>query len=154
MEDITQQVQLSISKDSRLHLETSRKWSLFLSIMGFIGSGFMILFGLFFGVLGGALMQGSPLGLFFSSFLIMIVYIACGIFYFFPSLFLYQFSNKMKMALGSNSDLLLTDAFKNLRSFFTFFGVLTIIGIALGLLLIGGSIIMGIVGSMGAESPY
>jgi hypothetical protein len=33
-------------------------------------------------------------------------------------------------------------------------GVLTIIGIALGLLLIGGSIIMGIVGSMGTDSPY
>lgn len=50
-----------------------------------------------------------------------------GVLYFFPCLFLFRLSAKMKKALAANDQVGLAGAFQNLKSLFKFVGTLTLI---------------------------
>ncbi|GEO06546.1 hypothetical protein AAE02nite_42100 [Adhaeribacter aerolatus] len=50
-----------------------------------------------------------------------------AILYFFPTLYLYQFSSRIKTAIYHNQELDLAFAFSRLKSFFKFWGILFII---------------------------
>ncbi len=63
-----------------------------------------------------------------------VIYIILAAIYFFPCLFLLRFSNKMKAALQTDDQALLTGSFQNLKIMFRFVGILTIIIIAFYLL--------------------
>ncbi len=127
---------LTISDPSRIYLRETAKWGNFLAIAGFIGSGLLVLFGLIFSFSFSALqhlpmdtMPGMLSGGF--SFLFGFIYILIAILYFFPSLYLYRFSNKLKMALSMNNEEELTEAFSNHKSLFKFMGILTIVTLSL-----------------------
>jgi hypothetical protein len=55
------------------------------------------------------------------------MYLAIAVLYFFPSLFLFQFGSKMKIALNNNDQPALNLSFTKLKAYFRFWGVLTII---------------------------
>jgi hypothetical protein len=151
MENSIPQNQLTISPDGISHLVSIRKWTMFLSILGFVASGFMILFGLFFGVVGKTF-GSSEIASVFPSIFLMILYAALGAIYFFPSLYLYRFSFNMKWAIESKMDMQLNEALKHLRSFFAFTGILTIVMLVLCAFAIVGGIIFAVLGSMGGAS--
>jgi len=100
-------------------LETA-KWAKFLSILGFIGMGFMVIGGLFASV-AMSRFGGSQ------SLLIGVMYIVMAAIYFFPILYLYKFSNDLKEALNRNNSSQLELALGNLKSHYKFIGILTIV---------------------------
>jgi len=151
MESITSQNPLSISEEGLSHLASMRKWAFFLSIMGFIGSGFMVLFGLFFGAISNTLNESSEVGV-FPTFLIMVLYTLIGLLYLFPSFFLLKFSTNMKLAIEAKLDIPLTDAMRYLRLLFVFFGVLTITTLCLLVLFMAGGIVTAILGAIAANT--
>lgn len=75
---------LSVSTNGVRELITMRKWTLFLAIVGFIGSGFTVIAGLLFAVFSNFIPheQGMPKipGILFSG-----LYLVLGVIYFLPS---------------------------------------------------------------------
>lgn len=117
---------------SSLHLvmETAR-WGNFLAIVGFVFVGLIALLALSFGFimqnLGGKTTLDFPLE---SSGIITIIYLLVALLYFFPCLYLYRFSAKMKAAVLTRDQDQLSGALENQKSLFKFMGILTIIGLA------------------------
>ena len=125
-------------------LKETSTWTYFLSIIGFIGIGVMVLFGVFFSVTMGAMPDGNPyktLGIDISYF--GIIYIVLGLIYFIPVLYLFNFSRKMKRALHSNKNEELTAAFSNLKSHYKYIGILSIVIISLYVVIIIIAMIAG-----------
>lgn len=109
-------------------LNETRKWTKFLSILGFIGIGIMIIVGIFAGSIFSSTIDNSITGgMGFPSVLFSFIYIIMAAIYFIPVLFLFNFSNKMKVALFSNNQEALYEAFNNLKRHFKFIGILVIV---------------------------
>lgn len=124
---------LSVSTSSKDFLLYASKWANFLAILSFVGIGLMVLGGLIVTVIGisfpGIQSPAAPMGLF------GIIYLLFGLLYFFPTLYLYNFSQNIKKALANSNQQNLDLGFENLKSFFKFIGVFTIIMISLYILL-------------------
>ena len=124
-------------------LDEIRKWARFLSILGFVGIGFMIIVGTAMGSI-----DTSEYGLPIPGGLLGIIYTIVAAIYFFPVLFLYRFSQRMKNALTDNDPEELKLAFMNLRSHYKFIGILAIIMIVMYLLVLvsgaGAALLAGI----------
>ncbi|WP_323026874.1 DUF5362 family protein [Gelidibacter japonicus] len=125
-------------------LKETSTWTYFLSILGFIGIGLMILGGLFFSLALNLMPGGNPyagLGVDMSYF--GMIYVVIALFYFFPVLYLFNFSRKMKSALSSNNNDELTAAFSNLKSHYKFIGIFTIVIISIYVLIFVFAMIAG-----------
>ena len=133
---ITQLEQLTLTSASKRFLRETAKWSFFLSIIGFILIGLMLLLAIFANTIFGmaAVMQpGLPENF---GMIMTITYLVLAIIYFFPVYYLLQFSNKMKKALSTKDDDTLANAFEMLKAHYKFIGVFTIITLSLYVLLI------------------
>ena len=125
-------------------LKDTSTWTYFLSILGFVGIGLMLLVGIVFSVAMGSMPRINTyenLGIDMSYF--GLIYLVLGLVYFFPVLFLFNFSRKMKCALNSNNNEDLAAAFSNLKSHYKFVGILAIVIISLYVLLIVIAMIAG-----------
>lgn len=134
---------LSLNDQMRSYIQEIARWANFLAIVGFIGLGFMVLGGLFASVMLTSM--GSELGgLGISGGLISLIYIVVALVAFIPLRYLFVYANKAKSALRSGSDAELTEAFMNLKSYFKFVGIMTIVAIGLyAVLLLFGTLIGG-----------
>lgn len=103
-----------------------RKWVNFLAIMGFVGVGIMVIFGLFAGSIFTRTFSQMGTGTPFPSFL-GYIYIVFALIYFFPALYLYKFGANLKVALGRRDSKSLELAFENLKSHYKFIGIMVII---------------------------
>lgn len=132
-------------------LRVSAKWSMFLSIIGFIGIGFMIIAALFmytamsafdnaeFGASAGA---GAGLGIMGAmKGLLAAFYVVIAVIYFFPVYYLFKYATGMKQALNSSNSDLLSDALGYLKSHHKFLGIMTIVIISLYIITIIGTIL-------------
>ncbi len=119
--------QLSLSPNAIAFLKETRKWANFLSILGFIGVGLMVLFGLFAGTIFSAVasQMGSPVA--GMPGFMGVFYIFIALLYFFPLLYLYKFASKMKIALNTGDNATLEASFENLKSHYKFIGILAVI---------------------------
>lgn len=121
---------LTISQMGIEYLSETRKWTLFLSIMGFIGIGLIVIVAAFAGTILSSASNGEfdemtgGMGAWVS-----LLYLLIGLLYFFPTWYLFNFSRKMKLALDTKNNTELLYAFRNQKSFFKFLGVFTIITI-------------------------
>lgn len=127
--DIQEALSLSISINAHQYLAETGRWTQFLAIMGFILTGLIVIMGLFAGTLFSALsggqsqaMLGQGMGIIFGG-----VYVLLGLLYFFPSMYLFNFSKKLKAAILTRDNGELEDALKNQKSFYKFWGVFTIV---------------------------
>lgn len=138
---------LGINYAALAHLEATRKWTLFLSILGFVFIGLMLLFSVFISTFFRAmdLPQTSSYPFPMVSFIPLLVVL---VIYFFPIFFLFQFSRYSKIAITSRDETSLAQAFKFLKLHYQFMGVLAIIGVAIYALAIIGILIGGTI--MGA----
>ena len=129
-----------IDHSTRAHLSEAAKWAKFLAIVGFVMCGLIVLLSFFVGTLftrtssryedfDGQSFGASGLGI-----IITFIYLAIGILYFFPCLFLFRFANHMSAALNTNEQETLNRSFQNLKIMFRYVGILTIIVISLYLL--------------------
>jgi len=126
------------------YLDQARKWTFFLSIIGFIATAFIVIIALFFGSIMASLdeFSGGMSGA-VSSGMITVIYLIIGIVYFFISLYLYRFSVRTKAAIHEQDSAQLEDGLKNLKSYWKLTGIITLVviavyAVALVLMLIGG----------------
>jgi len=120
--------QVVINEEMKQYLLESAKWGKFLAILGFIGLGLLAIFSLMM-ILGlsflSALAKGIPMWGIGFIYLIMIAV------YYFPTMYLYRFSDRIKQGVLSNDASVLTDGFLNLKKMFKFLGIMTIVILAL-----------------------
>lgn len=125
---------MQLSEQAKKFLLEASKWATFISIVGFIAIGLLIIMSFSIGTIMANLPEGSLGGLsprFFSFFYL----IAAGI-YFIPVFFLFQFGQKTKQAFQEDDHNLLTFGLKKLRSHYKFIGILMIVFIIFYLFLI------------------
>jgi hypothetical protein len=111
-------------------LDHSRKWSMFLAIVGFIFLGLVIVVGVIAGSFLSAFGSGKT-GLGISEISVFIIFLIMAVIYFFPVLFLFRYSKHTARAVETLDKMALHKAFKNLKYFFTYLGVLIIMLLAL-----------------------
>jgi len=140
---------LTIDPLIKSHLSETARWGKFLAILGFILCGLVVILGVFFGTIFGTLISRAE-GTYNSTInsgtfgaMMAVIYIILAVIYFFPCLFLYRFSTKMKTALNGNEQTDLTLAFQNLKSLFRYIGVITVIILSLYLILIVIALFVG-----------
>src|SRR5262249_19193552 len=111
------------------YLSETAKWAKFLSVLGFIFCGLIVLVALFAGsFIASSFNRFGTEGLtFFSGAVVSFFYVLIAVLYFFPCLFLFRFATKMQVALRNNDQELLNTSFRNLRGFYRFVGILTIV---------------------------
>jgi len=124
---VSNEESLTLSPAGVGYLLETAKWTKFLSILGFIGIGLMVIGGLVVSTTmsqfaGG---QAAVMG---------VVYVIMSAIYFFPILYLYKFSNDLKEALNRSNGSQLELALGNLKSHYKFIGILTIVLLGIYLL--------------------
>jgi len=135
-----------LTEEAQYFLHQSGRWARFLGILGFIGTGFLLLFGLFFSAITSLIpsyqstagMTGA-----FSGFM-GFFYIIIAVFYFFVSRYLYQFGDRIKSGIEFSNSGQVTDALGKLKSFFKMVGITSIVFIALYIVIIIGAIIAAV----------
>jgi hypothetical protein len=140
MEANLENKKIEIEQETIKHLNTTRKWAMFLAIIGFIILGLIIIIGLIAGTFLTAFNSGGKdLGIPESLMFVPILLLA--VIYFFPVLFLFRFSKHTSHAVQTLDKLEFHKAIKNLKSFFVYIGVLIIIILSLYIvvLIVAGS---------------
>jgi len=127
---------IALNEHALYYLNVTRKWSKFLSIMGFIGTGIIVLLALFIGSIMHLVQSMAPAPFPFPTSVFSFIYLLIALIYFFPSLYLYRFSDKMETALLQKDETVLAQSFENLKSVFKFMGIMTIVVLSLYLLII------------------
>jgi len=140
--------EIRLNQGSIYLLNNISKWTKFLSILGFVLIGLMVV-----GILAtGAFISSmnhyaetahmypyNP-GMFKWSF--AVIYLIILAIYFIPLYYLYKFSTRIQKAIAMKDMVILTEAFSFLQKHYMFLGILVIVGI--GISLIGFvSMIMG-----------
>mgnify|MGYP006073421587 FL=1 len=134
--------QLTITSAAKGFLTETSKWCKFLSILGFVGLGLLLLSSFFINTIYSSMPQATTMP-FNLGIVMTIVYILIIAIYIFPIYYLYQFSLQLKKALISKDDETLASAFEMLKSHYKFTGVFSIIMLSI-------YVLAGIVGLMGA----
>jgi len=123
---------LQLENQSISYLGETARWAKFLAIVGFIFCALIAIMGIFISSFLSKYNDtpGMPTG--FSSAYgtgMTIFYLVVAIIMVFPYLFLLRFANAMQTALKGNDQPNMITAFRNLKSFFKFVGIVTIIGL-------------------------
>ncbi len=110
-------------------LRETAKWAYFLSILGFVGIGFMVIIALFAGTIFSAV--PSATGGILPGATLTIIYLLMAGLYFMPVFYLYKFSSNVKAAIRDNNTSKLNDGLTFLKSHYKFIGILTIVILSL-----------------------
>jgi hypothetical protein len=140
---------LNIEPSILEYLSETARWGKFLSILGFIMCGILLLAGIIIPpmlsrvsvpMMGGQarMMAGMSVGV------MIFLYLIIAVIYFFPCLYLFLFSRDMKLAIASEDQFKLTESFKNLKKMFKYIGILTIVFLSFYVLILGIAVIAGI----------
>ena len=104
-----------VTNRAKNFLATAAFWGKIVSIVGFIFTAFAVLAGIVMLFMGSAFSQfGSQMGAFeaLGGVGIAFIYILLALSYFFPSLYLFNFSQKTQASIRSSDSLELEEAFK------------------------------------------
>lgn len=133
--DLANKSELTLNFNAKDFLRQTGKWAKLLAITSLIFSAIIIIIGLFFGTIMGAIsslggqampnMYAGSIGIFMAIF-----YGIIGLVMMYPGIRLLQFSSKTKQALELNDEEAITEAFRRLRSVFRFYGIIVIIYLA------------------------
>jgi hypothetical protein len=125
MQNIPEARKIEIGPDTLSNLNTTRKWTMFLAVSGFIFLGLILILGIITGTFLTAFnhsdkIPGVPDVLLIGSF------IGLAVIVFFPILFLFRFSKHASNTVSSLDTKELHKAVKYLKLFFLFIGILLI----------------------------
>ena len=124
---------LVIDAESAIHLKETSVWGKFLGIIGFVYSGIIAVSGIFTGValsgISGSYGRGGPRLV--EAGIATLIYFTGAAIVFFMSLHLFHFSRKIQASIISGDQLTLTKAFRNLKLYFRFAGIISIIALVL-----------------------
>lgn len=134
--------EMNLTPMAESFLLTTAKWGKFMAIVGFVVVGLLVLGAIFMNVLIGmftgelmnaipsdaAIGEGALIGVMQTTYTILFIVVA--VLYFFPTFYMYKFSVKAINAVNERNADDIELSFKNLKSYFKFMGILTIIMIA------------------------
>lgn len=139
---VFEKFELQLDQTAKDFLKETAKWAYFLSILGFIGIGFMVLIGIFAGTIfstfgnamGGMGGFGGTFGALMGFFYVFIAAV-----YFFPVYYLNKFATNAKRAFRDNDSEALSNSLGYLKSHYKFIGILMLAILALyGLIFVFG----------------
>jgi hypothetical protein len=104
-------------------MRSTRPWTMFLSVLGFIGAGLFLIIGIVMLFVGALPRQDAQLA---NSFM-GVMYIILAVLYCFPSLYLYRYSHFTKLFYQNKNEGDLESALSYQKSFWKFFGIISII---------------------------
>ncbi len=107
------------------YLRTTKMWTKFLSIMGFIAAAFMVLMGIFIMLASNLFPKEAETKI--PAFM-GIMYMLLSIVYIIPSVYLLKYSSALGRYLGNKSESEFESALSYQKSFWKFIGVVGIIG--------------------------
>jgi len=113
-------------------LQNTKPWVRLCSVIGFICTGFLLLFALLM-LLGGAFMGAQKTAMPFAGFQFVLgfIYAAMGILYLFPSIKLWKYGSSILRLMTTGSVADLVEALDQQRSFWKFVGIMVLITLAL-----------------------
>ena len=123
-------------------LNTIRKWTMFIAVIGFIFLGLLLIIGIVAGTFLTAFKSGTS-GTGIPEPLVYLIYLVLAVVYFFPVMYLFRFSKLTAKAVQTLGKEELHKAFKALKAYFVYLGVIIIIGLSLyvvALIVAGSSI--------------
>lgn len=144
---VIESFEMKLSESAKDFLKETAKWAYFLSILGYIGIGFIIFAALFAGTLFSAMGKMNPaMGSMGSSFGVVMafVYFLIAVLYFFPVYYLNKFASNAKAAFKNNDSETLTASLGYLKSHYKYIGIMTLVVFSLYLLMFVGMIVTGI----------
>ena len=127
-------------------LAGTKPWVRFCSVMGFICTGFMVLFSglmLVSSLLVGTMAPKGSVGLGGINAGIGVIYLLLAVLYLFPSIKLWKFGTSILSLMMSNSVADLDQAMEQQRGFWKFVAIMMIIGFSLSLLATGAMAMLG-----------
>jgi hypothetical protein len=139
MENTKEPAKIEIGPDTLKNLNTTRKWTMFLAVSGFIFLGLIITLGLITGTFLTAFNHGDKAPG-FPDILVLAIFIGLALINFFPIFFLFRFSKHSSIAVSHLDSQEMHKAVKSLKRFFLYLGVLLIAVISIyviGLIIAG-----------------
>ena len=134
-----QQSSFGITEPMYLSLRQTKPWVKFISILGFISIGFVVIAGAVNMFAFSKVSSGiTPIPIAFMGVFNMLF----GVLYFFPSLFLYRFSSSIGRLLEGGGPGEMEEALSNQKSFWKFVGILTLIMFGFALIGLAAAIII------------
>jgi len=129
MENPPDPPKIEIGQETLNNLSTTRRWTMFIAVSGFIILGLIIALGLITGTFlstfnNSDTTPGIP------DLLLLAIVLAAAVIYFFPVFFLFRFSKHASNAVADLNSEELLKAFKYLKRYFVYLGILLIIVIA------------------------
>lgn len=143
---------LVITEDIRSYIYEAARWTKFLAIIGFVVTGFMVMLSFSAGAIIGVMNKtygeaNNPWAALGSGFLTVVLLLS-ALLYFYPSLLLFKYSGSAKQAVLFADQDALGIAMGKMKSFFKFWGIITIVILAFCFI----AILFAIVASIGAAS--
>lgn len=134
---------LIITEDIRSYLYDMAKWANFLAIVGFVITGLMVLTSF---TIGPAMSTDAKLAAAMAASGVrpMGITICCLVFafaIFYPSLLLFKYATRAKVGVLYGEQASLDEAFSKIKSLFKYWGIITLVGIALYVMLVVLSIV-------------
>jgi hypothetical protein len=136
-----------ITENAIKFLSETVKWSKFLSVLGFIMVGFMVIAALFMGTMNANL-GGVGMKDVMSSGLITVLYLILAAIYFFPVYYLFKFSQNLKEAISNESADSYEKAFEYQKSQYKFAGIMAIIVLSIYVIVFLVAIVGGLLASI------
>jgi hypothetical protein len=135
----------NLTETMLFYLKEASPWLRFMGILGYIGCGFIIFFGIILAIVSNAL-SDNILGEFSGApvWITALFYTAMGVVFFFPARFTYNFGTLIRKYQYSHSENDLEQAFKNNKSLWKFNGIIYIIMLSLIPVILIVSLIIGI----------
>ena len=137
-----------LSAQATQYIEIGSKWAKFIAILGFVASGFIAIMMLVFLFVSGT----STNALFGSEAVatgafMFIIYGSIFVIYFFESLYLYKFADRLLTAVGTQSNASFEEALVNYKRLFKMVGILSIVTIGLYIIVLIGFLLTPGLGS-------
>jgi len=130
-------------------IHSTKLWTKFLSIMGFIVAGFMVIMGGFIIFAGNLFTKGASPHL---TVFMGIFYVICSIFYIVPSLYLFKYASALNRFLSDKRDSEMEAAISYQKSFWKFCGVLCLVGISIAIVGIAAAIAIPLILGTGIKT--
>lgn len=123
---------LIVTEDIRSYMYETARWAKFLSIVGFLTTGFLIMIAFSASAFESALSQtpGGQQMAELGSTVLMVIMLLTALLYFYPSLMLFKYATAAKTAVLYEEQDSLVLAMAKMKSFFKFWAILTIVMIA------------------------
>ena len=125
--------ELEVNEEIKGFLKETSSWTYFLSIIGFVGIGLMVIMGIYFSAVmssgGAGNLDAYNIG--YSMGYFGLIYVVLALVYFFPVYYLFNFSRKMKNALSTKNKDDFKLAFSNLKSHYKYMGIFAIVIISI-----------------------